>query len=181
MKKLLFEIFKNKIKIKETIEFNQKISRQDKIPNLNYQLCENPEKLLSECLNPIEKFLFKFRNDFQLQLKLIDLIEKNENKTDADLENLVDFFCHYYYENLLIQNPEHDELLIFCFLLLEKEIENMNSPSVSSFLDCSFNGSLFKSYAKRSDLKLYFSMILNELILNVDNNTDTFLEIDISR
>ena len=68
--------------------------------------------------------------------------------------------------------------------MLEQEsnkIEKMNSPSVSSFLDLSFTGCLFKSYAKRSELKLYFSMILNELIMNVDNNTDNFLEIDISR
>jgi len=57
----------------------------------------------------------------------------------------------------------------------------MNAPSVTSFLDNSFIGRILKSYAKKSDLKQYFTMILNELILNVDNNMDSILEIDISR
>jgi len=181
MKKLLFEIFKHKIKIKETIESNLKINRSDKVVQPNYELCEHPEKILSECLNPIQNFLFRFRNNYQFQLELINLVEKDVDKSEADLASLVDFICHFYYENLLIQNPEHDELLILCFLLLEKEVNNMTSPSVSSLLDVSFNFLLFKSYAHRSDLKMYFTMILSELITNIDNNTDSILEIDISR
>jgi len=175
-----------KIKIKETLEFNQKISRIDKFSSnsaIAYELVQENDKyqLLLEVLDPIEKFLFKIRTNFQYQLILIDLIQNYEEKKVDETENLVDFFCHYFYENLLVQNPESDELMIFYFLLLEKEINQMNSPAVSSFDDNYFIGKILKSYAKKSEFKIYFSNILNELIINVDNNMDTCLEIDLSR
>jgi len=128
----------------------------------------------------MERFLCKLRSNFQYQILFIECLDRFDKKTDEEVESLVDLFCHFFFENLLKQT-ENDELIIFCYLLLEREVDQMNSPSASSFLDVSFIGKILKSLAKKSELKLYFSMILNELILNVENNTDNFLEIDINR
>jgi len=128
----------------------------------------------------MERFLCKLRSNFQYQILFIECLDRFDKKTDEEVESLVDLFCHFFFENLLKQT-ENDELIIFCYLLLEREVDQMNSPSASSFLDVSFIGKILKSLAKKSELKLYFSMILNELILNVENNTDNCLEIDINR
>lgn len=137
--------------------------------------------MLLEIFDPIKKLLFLFRNDFQIMLKLILIIDQYASKDN--INTLVDLICHQFYENLLIQNPEHEELLILCYLLLEKEIENMNSASVSSFLDESntFIGKLLKSYTKKQDLKTYLTVTLGSLIMKIENSSEGCLDLDVSR
>jgi hypothetical protein len=150
--------------------------------NLSYfELNDNAEKMLLEIFDPIKKLLFLFRNDFQIMLKLISVIDQYASK--ENINTLVDLLCHQFYENLLIQNPEHEELLILCYLLLEKEIENMNSASVSSFLDESttFIGKLLKSYTKKQELKTYLTVTLGSLIMKIENSSEGCLDLDLSR
>jgi len=125
--------------------------------------------------------MFLFRNDYQNMLKLISIIDENYAK--ENINTLVDLICHQFYENLLIQNPENEELLILIYLLLEKEINSMNSASVSSFLDESttFIGKLLKSYTKKQELKSYLTVTLGGLIMKIDNSSEGCIDLDLSR
>ena len=150
--------------------------------NLTYfDLCDSAEQVLKEVFDPVKKLLFLFRNDYQHMINLISLID--QNSSGENINTIVDLFCHQFYENLLIQNPENEELLILCYLLLEKEIDNMNSASVSSFLDesTSFIGKLLKSYTKKQELKTYLTSTLGSLVLKLENSTDGCIDLDLSR
>ena len=91
-------------------------------------------------------------------------------KTNPSLDSIVNLFCHQFYDNILIPNPEQEELLILCYLLLQKEINGMNNASVSSFLDESstFTGKFIKSFTKKTELKTFLSKTLGDLILEID-------------
>jgi hypothetical protein len=110
---------------------------------------------------------------------MINLIE-NVRSTD-DMEDLVNFLGHFYFDNILIQKPEKDEVLPIIFLLMEKEVESLNTPSVSSFLDRSFLGRFLKSLTRRQDIKSYLAMTLGDLIMQMENSTENFLEVDPNR
>jgi hypothetical protein len=92
-------------------------------------------------------------------------------------------FCHQFYENILVQNTEHDELLILCYLLLEKEVNCMMSAAYSSFLDekSSFIGKFLISYTKKIELKTYLNVILGNLILKIESSTESCVDLDLTK
>ena len=137
---------------------------------------ENSEKELLEVFEPLNKFLFQLQNNIQHVINIIENL-----KTNQEMDQVVDLLCHFFYENILITKPEQEEVLLICYHLLEKEIENLNSPSVSSFLNGSFIGKFLKSFTRRQDIKSYLSMVLGDLILKMEKSTVNFLEIDVSR
>jgi hypothetical protein len=176
LKKNYHEYYSNKLIIKSTCDFSFKmIGVTNNVSLQRVEISDNVEKELLECTDPATKFLFTIRNNIQHVLNIIDLVKKE------DYDALVDLFGHFFYENILIQNPEQEEILTLCFLLLEKEVGSLSTPSVASFLDTSFIGKLLKNLSRRQDFKAYLSMIIGELILNMENSTDNFLEIDIGR
>jgi hypothetical protein len=180
LKQYYYEYFKNKIEISETYENNKK---SDNNSYYTYELIEDPAKKLGESFEAIQNLMFILRNNFSKILKLIEIVEDSSIERKENVDTLVDLLCHQFYENLLIQNPENEELLILCTNLLIKEIENMNSASVSSFIDegSSFVGKLLKAYTKRQDLKTYLTMALGDIITNIDNHTENPLDLDITR
>ena len=95
-----------------------------------------------------------------------------ENK---EVLSIIDLFCHQFYDNILIPNPEQEELLILIYLLLEKEINSMNAASVASFLDDNYSilGKFLKSYTKKQELKNYLSNTLGSLILSIENEPNS--------
>ena len=113
------------------------------------------------------------RSNYEYILKIVSIIDESE-KAIEESKTLVDLFCHQFYENILIPNPEQEELLILCYLLLEKEIVSMNSASASSFIDetSSFVGKFLKSFTKKQELKSYLSMTFGDLILSIENDSE---------
>jgi len=163
--------------IKETCDFNsQLLGISNTLKPENVTLYENAEKDLVEVFDPVCKLLFSFRNNEQFIIKLIENVKRSK-----DIDDLVNFLGHFFYENILVQKPENEEILFLIYLLLEKEIERLNSPSVASFLDGSFIGRFLKSLTRRQDVKSYLSMILGDLILKMETSTENFLEVDPSR
>lgn len=150
-----------------------------KFQHMVYELIEHPPKVLLECIDPVEKLINIFRNNYKLLLILVEILEKNKHFKD-EIDSLVDLFTHNFFENHLIQNSEYDEILIFIYLLLEREIDSMISPSVSWFLnnDYSIIGKILKSYTKKPEVKAFVSLILNDTILKIENSTENFLELD---
>jgi hypothetical protein len=171
-----FDYFDMKIKIRETFENIRKIETES---FSKFELSRDLEKILLDLNEPVQRLMFLLRNDDKYLLHLIETLEESKENYDS----IVELVCHQLYENLLIQNPDHEELLILCYKLIIKEVNNMNSARATSFLDdnCTFIGKLLKSYTKRQDMKTFITMILGEIIMNIENVSEINLDLEVSR
>ena len=87
------------------------------------------------------------------------------------IDSLIELFCNQFYENLLIPNPEPEELLILICKFLIEEITSIHCASIDDFLnDYSFIGKLISLFMNKKELKFFFLMILNPLILSIKNS-----------
>ena len=107
----------------------------------------------------IKEFFFAFRTNNELMLRLIECADKSQ------YEKLVPFLCHFFYENFYMENSEQEEMLYIIYLLLEKEIDSLLAPSVSSFLGQSFLSSFLTEMSTRYELKLYISLWISSRII----------------
>ena len=160
LKKKYLDFYKNKLKIRETTDEITSINNLGELfSNKHLIPDDDPEIILQDAYDPIQKLFFIFRDNYNYVFQLFNLIDKENfiKSNEKEVSSLIDLFCHQFYENIIIPNPEHEELLILIFLLLKKEILSMNSSSVSSFLDSKYSivGKFLKSYIKRQELKSY--------------------------
>ena len=173
-KLLLRQISENIISINGTKDTEKKI---------NFVPDDNPELTLCDAYDPIKNLFNLFRINYDYVVILISIIGDNEEimKENKEVLSIIDLFCHQFYDNILIPNPEQEELLILIYLLLEKEINSMNSASVASFLDDNYSilGKFLKSYTKKPELKNYLSNTLGSLILSIENESNS-LDLNIS-
>ena len=63
-------------------------------------------------LQTIRDFFFKFREDNNLMMRLIECLDADQ------FEIIVPFLCHFFYENFYIENNEQEEILYIIYLLL---------------------------------------------------------------
>ena len=178
------EYYKNKIKTLQTFE-NIFIIDKNSLENIQtYEINTKPEKTLLDAYDPIFNFLFLLRSNYDYILTLISIIEENENLNShsKELNSFSDLLNHQFYDNILIQNSE-EELLILIYLLLEREINEMNSASSSSFLDenLCFLGKFLKSYIKKQELKNYLSLTLGNLIMEIENSNEKCLDLNLMK
>ena len=173
-KLLLRQISENIISINGT---NDTEKKRNFVPD------DNPELTLCDAYDPIKNLFNLFRINYDYVVILISIIGDNEEimKENKEVLSIIDLFCHQFYDNILIPNPEQEELLILIYLLLEKEINSMNSASVASFLDDNYSilGKFLKSYTKKPELKNYLSNTLGSLILSIENEPNS-LDLNIS-
>lgn len=119
------------------------------------------------------------RGNFNYIIKTISIIDETVNE-QTDVNTLIELFSQGFFDSLIIPEPGEDDLLMLCYLLLQKEIYYMNSASVSSFLDenNTFVGKFIKSYTKKHELSTYLSMTLGSLILSIKNSIDNCFELN---
>ena len=183
LKKYFEDYYDNKIKTRQYWdEVNViKIDYKDKvIPS--YVRENDVQKKLRDACEPIKNLLFILRDNYDYSTRLISLIKKkNFLQNSEQIKSLVELFVNQFYENILIPNPEQQELLILIYKLLEEEIIPMGGVCLDNFLDNnSFLGVFLSSYSKRQDIIGYISMILNPIILSIDNETRDCLDLSIS-
>ena len=133
------------------------------------------EHVFLDICEPIKNLFFLFRNNYDYIITLVSLI--SEYDEDDKISSLVELFCNQFYENILIPNPEQEELLLLVYKLLEKEIAPMNFASIDEFLnEDSFLGKFISSFLKRQELKLFLSTLINPFINDIENNSsDNYL------
>ena len=186
LKKKYFDFYERKLKIRQTKEeiisintIENSFKIKDIIPD------DDPEKILQDAYDPIQKLFFIFRDNYNYVFQLFNVIEKEKyiKSNEKEVSSLIDLFCHQFYENIIIPNPEHEELLILIFLLLKKEILSMNSASVSSFLDIKYSivGNFLKSYTKRQELKSYISSTLGPIILSIEDSGYQIIDLNVTK
>ena len=136
------------------------------------------DKVLFQACEPIKNLLFLFRNDYDYITQLISLIDDGDEK--EEIESLVELFCNQFYDNILIPNPEQEELLILIYKLLETEISQMNSASTDEFMhDSTFLGKFISSFTKKQELNVFLSILLNPLIASIENKNDKCLDMSL--
>jgi hypothetical protein len=133
------------------------------------------EHVFLDICEPIKNLLFLFRNNYDYIIALVSLI--SEYDEDDKISSLVELFCNQFYENILIPNPEQEELLLLVYKLLEREIAPMNFASIDEFLnDDSFLGKFISSFLKRQEFKLFLSTLINPFINDIENkSSDNYL------
>ena len=150
---------------------NRNILELIRNPNLKKNLIiEDKSNIMIGIFNEIEEFLFFFRNDYNYITTLIGLITDEDNK--EKILSLTELFSVQFYENILIPNPEKEELLLLIFNLLEKEIKQMCCTSIEDFLEeDSFLGKFISFFNKRYELIRFLLSIVNPLISEIENST----------
>ena len=169
LKELFFKYYETKIKTRKEFEIIRTLEKNLKNFTAEYYLEKNIESELSDTAVTIKNLLFLIRNNYDYITKIVSLIEETDEQEKVD--SLVELFCNQFYDNILIPNPEQEELLILMYKLLEEEITPMNSASVDEFLsDNTFLGKFISSYINKRELKVYLKMLLNPLILSIENS-----------
>jgi hypothetical protein len=173
------EIYKEKIRIYLLLANNKQIVSswiKTKNKDLSYYL---PNVIIKKDLSTlckdssIQDFLFYFRENNEYMLNLINCLNKDKRKV------IIPFLCHFFYENFFMETPEQEEILYIIYLLLEKEIDNLNSPSVLSFLDDTFLGEFLVEMGNKYEISKYIDNILNDLIREVEEKNSEYNSLEI--
>ena len=157
------------------------MENKDYLNTPSFYIQEEVEKNLKDACEPIKNLLFIFRDNYDYLIRLLSQIKPSDFTENRDkIYSIVELFNNQFYENILLPNPEQQELLILIYKLFEKEIMLMGAASPEDFLNNNtFLGLFLSSYSKRQEIIGYISMILNPIILYIDNNEKECLDISI--
>ena len=179
------EIYKKKVEIQlitkknrqmfKSYNSNKEYTEDEDIINIDNKIANFKiiDKSNDYDYNSVKEFLFCFRQNNDLMLRLIECVDNKQ------CEILVPFLCHFFYENFYMESTEQEEILYIIYLLLEKEIDSLYTPSVSTFLDQSFVSKFLAEMANRYEIKHYIDIILNYLIMNIEETNITYNSLDI--
>ena len=148
---------------------NRKIFEEMQSPFKKTNLIlENKTQELNEIIKPIEELIFLFRNNYDYIITLIELISDEDD--EDKISSLAQLFSVQFYENILLPNPEKEELLILIYKLLEKEIGEMCCVSIEDFLENdTFLGKFIESFNKRHELVGFLLSFINPMISEIEN------------
>ena len=194
IKKQFNSYFSELLRIKQSIDTNINISRLSKedYTNKSYYIIENTDIILKESYDPICNLMFKLRKNFFAMKELIYFFKQSEQN------DLTDLLSSQFYENILVNVPDQNEILILITALLADEVGQIknnsninnidnsnNSCSIyftsKSFLATSFVGKLLKNLSKNQTVKQYIHQLLSEIIVKVDSSQDSFMDIEIEK
>ena len=160
-----YEYYKKKLSIQEIYFNNKELNPTTEKQYIKYELSKDCQAELPQCIDPLTKLFFFFRNNNEILLKLI-------YKSDKSIyDELANFLCHFFYVDVFSSTSLNEPLLVLIYLLLEKNIDEITDPNLPmQFLDLSntFISSLLKSLLRRDDVKVYFESIINKLIFDLE-------------
>jgi hypothetical protein len=172
------EYYTAKLDIRKTFDDIKKLENDDFDTIKELYIEKNINKVLLQASEPIKNLLFLFRNDYNYITKLVSLIDDQDK--DEQIDSLAQLFCNQFYDNILIPNPEQEELLILIYKLFAEEIRSMNSALIDDFLnESSFLGKFCTSYMNKQEFKVYLSMLINPLILSIQNEDEECLNMSL--
>ena len=173
--------YQAKIASRETFENLTKISKNN-FDYSKFELIKDGEEILRDSYEPVKNLMFILRNNLDYTTKLIEIIQNKclgapENK--ASIDSFVEFICHQLYENILIPNPEQEELLILFSLLIKKEMEKMFTVSLDTFIeDSSILGKLFTCFSKNPEINNFLAKSIEDVAFAIDNNEHNTLHLN---
>ena len=171
-----------KVKTRRNLEDIKKLKLEKERNIPSYEIEKEVENNLRDSCEPIKNLLFMLRNNYDYLTRLISLINREDySKNHNKINSLVELFNNQFYENILLPNPEQQELLILIYKLLEEDIMPMAGVSPDDFLNKNtFSGVFLSSYSQRQEIIGYISNILNPIILSIDNEDLNNYELSIN-
>ena len=150
---------------------------------IKYIVSEKPQNEINQCFDPLYKLMFYFRESNELILKLI------ENCPKENYEQFANFLCHYFFVNIFSSSFLNENLLTLIYLLLEKEVDNIQSiTSFVSFLDPTqnFTAKLLRCLSRKDEVKVYLETILKKLLIRTsgllrNQSNNLFIGLDINK
>ena len=142
---------------------------ENSLPELekeHYVLTENASCALPQCIDPLYKLMFYFRNDNNLMLRLIGACERSSH------ELLANFIAHFCYENLFSSEPVSPSLMVIITFLIEKEIDALTCVNdVDAFLNesTSFLHTLLISLSRKHHIRRYLNVVLKDIVIDFEN------------
>ena len=175
-----YEIKIQERKIYDDIKF-LKLNTEGNSPKkrpLDYDLSDNINTLFGQASVGAYDFLFQIRENFDYIPIIVSLIGNDLKK--ERMQSLAELFCNQFYDNILIPNPEQEELLICIYKLLEYEIDKMQSANVEQFLnDSTFIGTFMSVFSKQNDLNTFLSDLLWKLMYEIENKAEECLDVSL--
>ena len=173
LKNFFVKYYQAKLNTRKNLNYIKKLKLDDKEPNiLSYHISQELGPSFHDASEPIKNLFFILRDNYDYLTRLISLITPEDYyKNIEKIYSLVELLNNHFYENILIPNPEQQELLILIYKLFEEEILSMSGVCQENFLkDDTFLGIFLSSFVKKQEIIGYFSMILNPLILSIDDD-----------
>ena len=172
LKSFFVKYYQIKLNTRKNWNDIKKLKLDDKQNNISSYIINQEIGGFHDASEPLKNLFFLLRNNYDYLTRLISLINPEDfTKNINSINSLVELLNNNFYENILIPNPEQQELLILIYKLLEEEIIPMGGVCPQNFLkDDTFIGIFLSSFAKKQEIIGYFSMILNSLILSIDND-----------
>ena len=170
IKQNCYNYYKSIIGMKEVYDYCESNSPEKQ---LKYILVQNTEEKLEEKYDIIYKILFILRNNNDIML---DIIKKCQPDS---YDQLSDFLVNYFYENTIESTFIQEELLMIIYLIMEEfilinlpnEISIEGNKSINS-LNTSIIYYIFKSLARKADVRTFTCSILSESLLNLESLKD---------
>ena len=182
LKDLFRQYYDIKINTRRNLEDIKKLKLEKDRDLPSFIIEKEVENKLKDACEPIKNLLYIIRNNYDYLTRLISLINQEDySKNPEKINSLVELFNNQFYENILIPNPEQQELLILIYRLLEEEIIPMSGVCPEDFLNNkSFSGIFLSSYSQRQEIIGYISMLINPTILSIENNPEECFDISIN-
>ena len=182
LKDLFRQYYDIKINSRRNLEDIKKLKLEKDRDLPSFIIEKEVENKLRDACEPIKNLLYIIRNNYDYLTRLISLINQEDySKNPEKINSLVELFNNQFYENILIPNPEQQELLILIYKLLEEEIIPMSGVCPEDFLNNkSFSGIFLSSYSQRHEIIGYISMLINPTILSIENNPEECFDISIN-
>ena len=172
------KFYELKIKTKEAYDYNNYYITFKKNEFIPYEIVNSEQTKLyfATVYSIIENFFISLNKD---KNSLIFIISKYKKE---NYEQLINFFSNFYFENPFNPNFNQNDLLRIIYNIIEIQIDKLNNENnFMKLLDDNFIGDLLKSLCRRTDIKNYISMILKDIILDMENMSDQFINFDIQR
>ena len=174
------EYYRKKIQTKEAYDYNNQnmyltknLKTSYNLPK--YSLVEDSQNALENYYSLVENFFFSLKNDNNAMLFLIKNLKSEKH------DEMIIFLSTFFYENPFNTSFDQEPLLEIICELIKEEINCLNTPTVTSFLDSNFIGSLLKSLSRRPDIKSYLAKVLGDLILDMENMSQQFMSLEMNR
>ena len=176
LKEHFFEYYNIKLKIRQTYEEIDTLKDNKKKYKYIF-FKKNAEEIFLKSLEPIKDLFFTLRNNYDYIMKIIESIdleiEEKKDNNNYHINSIIELFCNQFYDNILIPNPEQEELLILLYKLIEKDISNMETISLDRFLnENTFSGKFINYLMRKPELKIFLSRLLSPIILSIEYEKD---------
>ena len=164
IKQLINEYCKLKLRLRKANQNFIKNKDKEYLIDPKINILDNSYLKIS---NEIKNFLFFLRKNIDYIIKII--LSINDNCDEFKIDSFVELICNQFYDNLPSNNNKHRQIMLIIYVLLEKEICNMDYAMVDNFLNTNyFLEKLLYIFCRKEEFTNYLNKILTPLLSSIE-------------